>query len=59
MLGLFSVAIHIDGQGGISQLGEHVGAPADVIVVPPPFMNHDDAGPPALKGIIERMSGVR
>ena len=37
-------AIHVDGEGGITELGDHVGTAVSIGIVSPPLVNDDNAG---------------
>ena len=52
MIGLFTCAIHIECQRGISQGGKLVGALAGVGVMSPPFVHHQDTGAFSADGVI-------
>ncbi len=50
MSGGFAFSIHVDGEGGVTELGDHVGTLAGVLVMTPPFVDDDDAGNGVVSG---------
>ena len=52
MMRLLPIPIHIQRQGGIAQLRQHPGALARILVMPPPFVHHQHAGPLPLDCIV-------
>ena len=41
---LLAVAIEVHGKGGVTELGEHIGSHADVVIVPPPLRGDENPG---------------
>ncbi len=52
MIGVLAFAVHVDGEGTVAQSGEVAGALLGVVVQPPPFVYHDDAGTLAFDGVV-------
>ena len=44
VIGLSSIAVHVECKRGVAFLGEHTRAPPHVLVVPPPLVDHDHTG---------------
>jgi hypothetical protein len=62
MLGILAVAIHIDGQGAVTQTGEVAGATLGVVVQTPELMYHHDTGTRTfyrvIKGVVANHPGA-
>ena len=52
MIGSLAVAVHVHRQRDIALLGQHVCAPACIVVQPPPLVNHQHPGASSLDGIV-------
>ncbi len=52
VIGILAFAVHVDGEGAVAQLGEVASALLGIVVQPPPFVYHDDAGTLAFDGVV-------
>ncbi len=52
VFGVFAFAVHVDGEGAVAQPGEVASALLGIVVQPPPFVYHDDAGTLAFDGVV-------
>ncbi len=47
-----AIAIHVDGERGESELRQHVGPPAHVVVETPPLVDDHDTGAPGIAVLV-------